>query len=84
MRHIAPFYFGFRRISEVNPLPFESDPVVKPWLRVINLTSHMPFPNKCGFISNVLKIFREKDELVRERVVVVDHPVVMGVETCQD
>lgn len=58
---------------EILSLPAEADPVMKSFLRRINVVAHVPLANKGSAISMVLKGLREKMDGVRHRTLVVNH-----------
>ena len=70
--------------SEVDPLPFEGNPVIESWLNMIDLPTHVPFSNECRFVAAFLEMRGEIDEAIRDGVVIVDNPVIVRVEPRED
>ena len=68
-------------IGPIRALPFETYPMIKPRLPMINVAAHMPFTNKRCVISIGLQILREVHEPFRQWIVVIYHPVVVRVFT---
>ena len=68
-------------IGPIRALPFETYPMIKPRLPVINVAAHVPFPDIRRVISVGLKILREVNQPFRQWIVVIHHPVVVRVFT---
>ena len=67
----------------VNPLPLEAHPVIKAPLFLIGVP-HVPLPDKSRFVARLLEKFREKHQVVPDRVVVVHNPVVVCIAPGDD
>ena len=81
---IATFDFGFVRIAKVDALPLEADPMIKAWLHVVDHSAHVPLADKGRFISSILQILGKVPKPFWNRVVVVDHSMIVGIESCQN
>jgi hypothetical protein len=53
--------------------------MVKPSLRIINVTAHVPFADECRLVTRLLELFWKEREVGIHRMVIVDHSMVVGI-----
>ncbi len=68
----------------VMALSSKTDPIIKPGTRGIRLTAHVPLSDKSGLIACLLKPFGKELGPIRHQTVVVNHTMLVRVETGQD
>ena len=81
---IPSFHPGFIGISKIHALPLETDPMIESRLNVINHPTHVPFSDKGRLVTGFLQILGKVPKPLRNRIVVVDHPVIVSIESGQN
>ena len=84
LRHMLAIDVQPVAAGQVGPLALETDPVVEPRLRTVALRPHVPLSNEGGLVACPLQIFREEHQAGVDGVVVVHHPVLVGVKAGED
>ncbi len=66
--------------GQIGTLSLKAHPVVKPRLRIVAFSSHVPFADKGSLVSGLLQILRKEDGSRGNGVVVVNHSMPMRVK----
>lgn len=68
----------------VRALATEADPVIEARLRIVALAAHVPFAEEAGLVAGLLQIGGKEDRTARDRRVVVDDLMLVGIGAGED
>ncbi len=79
-----------RLAGQIRALPWEADPMVEATLRRVvlafagDVSAHVPLADERSLVARLLQILRKESQRRIDRMIVVDHMVLVGVEAGED